>query len=162
MKNLLSTYLFACLIALFSSLSFAQETPAQSISGAKNAIEKAINSGADKDAPDDLSSAKLWLTEAEKSNSIVNNLLTMVVPEDIKKSRNEETIYLAGMAKIKAQTAEAKANKQSAIVANQMVQKDLDGFLGALALAKNRQDEVNKLKAELDKANTVIKESTPK
>jgi hypothetical protein len=162
MKNLLSTYLFACLIALSPSLSYAQETPAQSIGVAKIAIEKAINAGADKDAPDDLSSAKLWLSEAEKSNSIVNNLLTMVVPEDIKKSRNEETIYLAGMAKIKAQTAEAKAKRQSAITAYQKVQKDLDGFLGALTLAKNRQDEVNKLKSELEKANAALKESTPK
>ena len=162
MKNLLSTYLFACLIALSPSLSYAQETPAQSIGVAKIAIEKAINAGADKDAPDDLSSAKLWLSEAEKSNSIINNLLTMVVPEDIKKSRNEETIYLASMAKIKAQVAEAKAKRQSTVVAYQKVQKDLDGFLGALTLAKNRQDEVNKLKAELDKANATPKESTPK
>ena len=162
MKNLLSTYIFACFITVFSPLSFAQETPAQSISVAKNAIEKAVNAGAEKDAPDDLSSAKLWLSEAEKSNSIVNNLLTMVVPEDIKKSRNEETIYLAGMAKIKAQTAEAKAKRQSAITAYQRVQKDLDGFLGALILAKSRQDEVTKLKTELDKVNAALKESTPK
>jgi len=38
------------------------------------------------------------------------------------------------------------------------VQKDLDSFMGALALAKNRQDEINKLKAELEKANATIKD----
>jgi hypothetical protein len=153
---------FACLLTPFPSLSYAQETQAKSIGLAKIAIEQAINAGKQKDTPDKLSSAKLWLSEAEKSNSIVNNLPTIVVPKDIKKSRNEETIYLASMAKIMAQTAEAKAKRQTSIVAYQKVQKDLDGFLGALTLAKNRQDEVNKLKAEHDKANNALKESAPK
>jgi hypothetical protein len=38
------------------------------------------------------------------------------------------------------------------------VQKDLDGFLGALALRKNKQDEVNKLKAELEKLETRLRD----
>jgi hypothetical protein len=44
------------------------------------------------------------------------------------------------------------------VTATQKVQKDLDGFLGALALAKSRHDEINKLKAELDKASNTIKD----
>ena len=61
------------------------------------------------------------------------------------------------MAKIKAQTAEAKAKKQTIVTATQKVQNDLDGFIGALALAKNRQDEVNKLRSELEKSETTAK-----
>jgi hypothetical protein len=49
------------------------------------------------------------------------------------------------------QTAEAIAKKQTVVMATQKVQKDLDGFLGALALNKSKQDEVNKLKVELEK-----------
>ena len=34
----------------------------------------------------------------------------------------------------------------------------LISFIGALVLAKNRQDEVNKLKAELEKSEKIAKE----
>ncbi len=158
MKSHLIKLLAASLLAFTAGVSYAQETPSQAIISAKAAIEQAIKAGANKDAIDDLATANSWLAEAEKTNSVINAVVTLTVTEEARKARSEEIIYLATMAKIKAQTAEAKAKKQSVMVSTQRVQKDLDGFLGALTLAKNRQDEINKLKAELDKASVIIKD----
>lgn len=137
--------------------SYAQETPNQAISVAKAAIEQAVKAGASKDATDDLATANSWLAEAEKTNSLIGAVVSMAISDEAKKNRADEIIYLASMAKIKAQTAEAKAKKQTIVMATQKVQKDLDGFLGALALTKSKQDEVNKLKAELEKSETTAK-----
>ena len=158
MKNQLSKLLVTGFISLFAAVSYAQETPNQAISVAKAAIEQAVKAGASKDATDDLATANAWLAEAEKANSLIGAVVSMAISDDAKKNRADEIVYLASMAKIKAQTAEAKAKKQTIVTATQKVQKDLDGFTGALALAKNRQDEINKLKAELDKASNTIKD----
>ena len=138
--------------------SYAQETPNQAISVAKAAIEQAVKAGASKDATDDLATANAWLAEAEKTNSLIGAVVSMAISDEAKKNRADEIVYLASMAKVKAQTAEAKAKKQAIVMTTQKVQKDLDGFLGALALTKSKQDEVNKLKAELDKASNSIKD----
>ena len=138
--------------------SYAQETPNQAISVAKAAIEQAVKAGASKDATDDLATANAWLAEAEKTNSLIGAVVSMAISDEAKKNRADEIVYLASMAKIKAQTAEAKAKKQAIVMATQKVQKDLDGFTGALALTKSKQDEINKLKAELDKASNSIKD----
>ena len=158
MKNQLSKLLVTGFISLFAAVSYAQETPNQAISVAKAAIEQAVKAGASKDATDDLATANAWLAEAEKANSLIGAVVSMAISDDAKKNRADEIVYLASMAKIKAQTAEARAKKQTIVTATQKVQKDLDGFTGALALAKNRQDEINKLKAELDKASNTIKD----
>jgi hypothetical protein len=116
-----------------------------------------VKAGASKDATDDLSTANAWLAEAEKTNSLIGAVVSMAISDEAKKNRADDIVYLASMAKVKAQTAEAKAKKQTIVMATQKVQKDLDGFLGALALTKNRQDEINKLKAELEKSETTAK-----
>jgi hypothetical protein len=158
MKNQLSKLLVTGFISLFAAVSYAQETPNQAISVAKAAIEQAVKAGASKDATDDLATANAWLAEAEKANSLIGAVVSMAISDEAKKNRADEIVYLASMAKVKAQTAEAKAKKQAIVMATQKVQKDLDGFLGALALTKSKQDEVNKLKAELDKAGSTIKD----
>ena len=158
MKSHLIKLLAVSLLAFTAGASFAQETPSQAIISAKTAIEQAIKAGANKDAIDDLATANSWLAEAEKTNSVINAVVTLTVTEEARKARSEEIVYLATMAKIKAQTAEAKAKKQSVMASTQKVQKDLDGFTGALALAKNRQEEITRLKAELDKASAIIKD----
>jgi len=158
MKNQLSKLIVTGFISIFAMASYAQETPNQAISVAKAAIEQAVKAGASKDATDDLATANSWLAEAEKTNSLIGAVVSMAISDEAKKNRADEIIYLASMAKIKAQTAEAKAKKQTIVMATQKVQKDLDGFLGALALTKSKQDEVNKLKAELDKAGSTIKD----
>jgi len=157
MMNHLIKLLVASLLAFTAGASFAQETPSQAIISAKAAIEQAIKAGANKDAIDDLATANSWLAEAEKTNSLIGAVISMAISDEAKKNRADEIVYLASMAKIKAQTAEAKAKKQGLILATQKVQKDLDGFLGALALAKSRQDEINRLKAELEKSDTTAK-----
>jgi stage V sporulation protein SpoVS len=157
MKSYLIKLLAASLLAFTAGVSYAQETPSQAIISAKAAIEQAIKAGSNKDAIDDLATANSWLAEAEKTNSVINAVVTLAITDEARKARSEEIVYLATMAKIKAQTAEAKAKKQSVMASTQKVQKDLDGFTGALALAKNRQDEVNRLKAELEKSDTTAK-----
>jgi len=157
MKSHLIKLLAVSLLAFTAGASFAQETPSQAIISAKTAIEQAIKAGANKDAIDDLATANSWLAEAEKTNSVINAVVTLAVTEEARKARSEEIVYLATMAKIKAQTAEAKAKKQSVMASTQKVQKDLDGFTGALALAKNRQEEISRLKAELEKSETTAK-----
>jgi hypothetical protein len=158
MKNQLSKLIVTGFISIFAMASYAQETPNQAISVAKAAIEQAVKAGASKDATDDLATANAWLAEAEKTNSLIGAVVSMAISDEAKKNRADEIVYLASMAKVKAQTAEAKAKKQAIVMATQKVQKDLDGFLGALALTKSKQDEVNKLKAELDKAGSTIKD----
>jgi hypothetical protein len=158
MKNQLSKLIVTGFISIFAMASYAQETPNQAISVAKAAIEQAVKAGASKDATDDLATANAWLAEAEKTNSLIGAVVSMAISDEAKKNRADEIVYLASMAKIKAQTAEAKAKKQTIVMAIQKVQKDLDGFLRALALTKSKQDEVNKLKAELDKASNSIKD----
>jgi hypothetical protein len=158
MKNQLSKLLVTGFISFFAMASYAQETPNQAISVAKAAIEQAVKAGASKDATDDLATANAWLAEAEKTNSLIGAVVSMAISDEAKKNRADEIVYLASMAKIKAQTAEAKAKKQAIVMATQKVQKDLDGFLGALALAKNRQEEISRLKTELDKASVIIKD----
>ena len=158
MKNQLSKLLVTGFISFFAMASYAQETPNQAINVAKAAIEQAVKAGASKDATDDLATANAWLAEAEKTNSLIGAVVSMAISDEAKKNRADEIVYLASMAKIKAQTAEAKAKKQAIVMATQKVQKDLDGFTGALALTKSKQDEINKLKAELDKASNSIKD----
>ena len=158
MKNQLSKLIVTGFISIFAMASYAQETPNQAISVAKAAIEQAVKAGASKDATDDLATANAWLAEAEKTNSLIGAVVSMAISDEAKKNRADEIVYLASMAKVKAQTAEAKAKKQAIVMATQKVQKDLDGFLGALALTKSKQDQVNKLKAELDKAGSTIKD----
>jgi hypothetical protein len=158
MKNQLSKLIVTGFISIFAMASYAQETPNQAISVAKAAIEQAVKAGASKDATDDLATANAWLAEAEKTNSLIGAVVSMAISDEAKKNRADEIVYLASMAKVKAQTAEAKAKKQAIVMATQKIQKDLDGFLGALALTKSKQDEVNKLKAELDKAGSTIKD----
>ena len=158
MKNQLSKLLVTGFISFFAMASYAQETPNQAISVAKAAIEQAVKAGASKDATDDLATSNAWLAEAEKTNSLIGAVVSMAISDEAKKNRADEIVYLASMAKVKAQTAEAKAKKQAIVMTTQKVQKDLDGFIGALALTKSKQDEVNKLKAELDKASNSIKD----
>jgi galactitol-specific phosphotransferase system IIB component len=158
MKNLFTKLFLTFCVSFFAGTVYAQETPNQAIVAAKVAIEQAVKLGAGKDATDDLASANSWLSEAEKANSLIGAVVSMAISEEAKKNRADDIVYLATMAKIKAQTAETKAKKYSITVATQQVQKDLDDFLVALALTKNKQDEVNKLKAELEKASATNKE----
>ena len=158
MKNQLIKLLVTGFISFFAMASYAQETPNQAISVAKAAIEQAVKAGASKDATDDLATANAWLAEAEKTNSLIGAVVSMAISDEAKKNRADEIVYLASMAKVKAQTAEAKAKKQTIVMATQKVQKDLDGFIGALALAKNRQEEISRLKTELDKTSVIIKD----
>lgn len=144
-------------MSFFAVSGYAQETPNQAIGAAKAAIEQVVKSGAGKDAADDLATANAWLAEAEKANSLIGAVVSMAISEEAKKNRADDIVYLATMAKIKAQTAEIKTKKQTVTLTTQQVQKDLDGFLAALTLTKSKQDEVNKLKAELEKSENTAK-----
>ena len=121
MKNQLSKLIVTGFISIFAMASYAQETPNQAISVAKAAIEQAVKAGASKDATDDLATANAWLAEAEKTNSLIGAVVSMAISDEAKKNRADEIVYLASMAKVKAQTAEAKAKKQAIVMATQKV-----------------------------------------
>jgi len=146
------------LFSLLPAPAFAQQTPAQSIEVAKSVIEQAIKAGAESEAADDVEAAKAWLLQATTANSFVNNLVSLVVQPEVKKSREEEIIYFATMAKLKALTAEAKTKRASTATAMKRVQKELDDFQGAIAITKAKQEEADKARGDLARANAALNE----
>jgi len=166
LANRMSFYLCAALITvLFLSApvsALAQPTPNLSIDEAKTAIEQAIKSGAEATAPEDLAAARSWLSQAVSANSFFNNLVAIVLAPEVKKAREEEIVYLASMANLKAQAAEAKAKRLTTMATAQKVQRELADFENALALVKLRQADADKARAELAKVQATAADSVAK
>jgi outer membrane protein OmpA-like peptidoglycan-associated protein len=134
------------LIVLFPVAVMAEETPLMSIDAAKSAIEQAQRAGAEQQALNDLSAAKLWLAQAEKAFAAANSIMAMISTSKMKKAKEEEVIYLATMAKIKGLTAEAKAKKQTTTAKLKDTQKDLADYQSAIVVMKDKQQEAEKAK----------------
>ena len=144
-RKVLSILLWG-LIILFPLTVLAEETPVMVIEAAKTAIDQARKAGAEQQAVDDLSAAKSWLSQAEKAYEAANSILARVSTAKMKRAREEEVIYLATMAKIKGLTAEAKAKKQTAAAKLKETQKDLADYQSAIAVMKEKLQEVGKAK----------------
>jgi hypothetical protein len=95
---------------------------------------------------DDLSAAKSWLSQAEKAYEAANSIMARVSTAKMKRAREEEVIYLATMAKIKGQTAEAKAKKQTTEAKLKETQKDLAVYQSAIAVMKEKLREAENAK----------------
>ena len=107
-RTKLFSLLFLGLMAFFSLEARAAETPTMAIEEAKFAVEQARKAGAEQKAAADLAAAKSWLSQAEKEYEARKSFLSRtrrMVSSD--KAKEEEIIYLATMARIKGQTAEA-------------------------------------------------------
>ena len=144
--------LLGLLILSPCSALWAEPVP-MAIDEAKAAIEQARTAGAEKDAPDELAQARSWLAQAEKqradSQSILSRTMKLVKSDE---AALREIIYLASMAKVKAQGAEAKARK--AVVAEDLkaLRKDLADFQSSLEIMKKKQAEAEAARAVQAKA----------
>ncbi len=134
------------LIALLPMAVMAAETPLMSIDAAKSAIDQAQRAGAEQQALDDLSAAKSWLAQAEKAFAAANSIMAMISTAKMKKTKEEEVIYLATMAKIKGLTAEAKAKKKTTAAKLKDTQKDLANYQSAIVVMKEKLQEAEKAK----------------
>jgi len=124
----------------------AAETPLMSLDAAKSAIDQAQRAGAEQQALDDLSAAKSWLALAEKAFAAANSVMAMISTSKTKKAKEEEVIYLATMAKIKALTAEAIAKKFTTAAKLKDTQKDLADYQSAIVVMKEKLQEAEKAK----------------
>lgn len=124
----------------------AQETASSAVEAAKNAIEAARKAGGEQVAGDDLAAARSWYSQAEKAHESATSLLGRVATAAMKREREEEILYLARMARVKADTAAAKTRRVAVQQELKEVQKLLAGFQGALAIAQERKAAEEKAK----------------
>ncbi len=153
-------------LLLFPSAAFGAEPVPVAFEEAKAAIEQARMAGADKNAPDDLAQAKSWLAQAEKQQAESQSFLSRTVK--LVKSNEaavREIMYLASMAKVKAQVAEAKSRKVVASAELKDARKDLADFQTSLEVMKKKQAEAeaaNAVKAKADAERKALEESKRK
>jgi outer membrane protein OmpA-like peptidoglycan-associated protein len=150
--------LFLGLIVFLPLISWAGETPTLAIEEAKFAIDQARKAGAEQKAYDDLSAAKSWLSRAEKEYGEARSFFARLSTDKTQKAKEDEIIYLATMAKIKATVAENKAKKDSLLKEFQDTRKDLADYQGAVAVLKKNLEEAQKAKEIQAKAEAERKE----
>jgi outer membrane protein OmpA-like peptidoglycan-associated protein len=141
-----------CFITFFPTAVVAAETPLTIIDAAKIAIEQAQKAGAEQHASDNLSAAKSWLAQAEKSFAAANSVIAMISTPKMKKAKEEEIIYLATMAKIKGQTAEAIAKKFTTAAKLKDAKKDLADYQSAIVVMMDKQKQADMAKEVQAKA----------
>jgi outer membrane protein OmpA-like peptidoglycan-associated protein len=133
--------LFLGYLLVSSSMTWAATTPTMIIEEAKFAIDQARRVGADKVALDDLMAAKSWLSQAEKEYEGKKGLLSRFTSSDVK---DQEIIFLGTMAKLKAQTAEAKAQKSTTLTTLKESRRELTDYQNAVEAMKKKLAEVEK------------------
>jgi outer membrane protein OmpA-like peptidoglycan-associated protein len=153
-----SFLLFLGFILLLPFTSWGEETPTLVIEEAKFAIDQARKAGAEQKAYDDLSAAKSWLSRAEKEYEEARSFFSRLSTEKTQKAKDDEIIYLATMAKIKATVAENKAKKTVQSKELQDTRKDLADYQGAIAVLKKNLEETQKAKEIQAKAEAERKE----
>ena len=136
---------------LMSGAACAQDAAA-AIEAARSAIEQARRLGGEREGGDDLAAARSWFSQAEKAQAAATSLIGRVATAATRREREEEILYLAQMARVKAETAEARARRASVRQEIAEAQKVLAGFQGAVAIARER--EANEAKAKAAQAAT--------
>ncbi|MCJ7493759.1 MAG: OmpA family protein [Deltaproteobacteria bacterium] len=154
----ISFFLFLGLVVFPPMMALAGETPTMVIEEAKFAIDQARKAGAEQKAYDDLSAAKSWLSRAEKEYDEARSFFSRMSTSKTQKAKDDEIIYLATMAKIKATVAENKAKKDAILKDLQDTRKDLADYQGAIAVLKKKLEEVQKAKEIQAKAEAERKE----
>ncbi len=140
-KARIQFFLFMGFTLFFPSVTPAATTPTMIIEEAKFAIDQARRAGADKVALDDLMAAKSWLSQAEKEYEAKKGFLSRFISSDAK---DQEIIYLGTMAKLKAQTAEAKAQKSTILTSLKDSRRELADYQNAIEAMKKKLAEVEK------------------
>lgn len=145
-------------IAFSTAPAWSAETPLMTIDAAKSAIEQARRAGAEEHASDSLAAAKSWLVQAEKAFTVANSVMAKISTSKTKKVREEEIIYLATMARAKGLTAEAIAKKSAIAAKLKEEKKDLADYQSAIAVMRDKQQQVEMAKEVQAKAATERKE----
>ena len=150
-KSLVGSFIFICIFGisfLFPLFAQGADNVATVVAEAKAAIEQARMAGAEKIAPDDLAQARSWLAQAEKmqseSKSILSRTISLVKSNE---QTTQEITYLASMAKVKAQTAEVKARKVSAVAQIKDARIELADNQKSLDVLKRKLAELEGVRA---------------
>jgi len=144
------------------SLTLAATTPTMIIEEAKFAIDQARRAGADKAALDDLMAAKSWLSQAEKEYEAKKGFLSRLTSSEAK---DLEIIYLGTMAKLKAQIAEAKAQKIITQTSLKDNRRELSDYQNAIDAMKKKLAEVEKardIQAKAEEERKALEEARKK
>lgn len=136
----------------------SRATSGQYIEEAKLTIDQARKAGAEQKALDDFTAAKSWLLQAEKSYDDSQSYLSRLSTAKMKKAKEEEVIYLATMAKLKALIAAAKAKRSTTLAELKDTQKDLADYQSSLAVLKEKIAEADKAKDVQAKAEAERKQ----
>lgn len=151
--------LFTVCTGFHSAAALAQDTAAQAVGDARLALDAAGKAGAARDAAADFSTAKSWMSQAESAYASHTSVVGQVATAKMKKAREDEVIYLATMAKVKARTAEARAKRVSTLAEIKAVEKNVADFQGAISVAqgaisvaREQQEASRKAEAELGAA----------
>jgi outer membrane protein OmpA-like peptidoglycan-associated protein len=158
-RTKLFSLLLLGLMAFFAWEARAVETPTMAIEEAKFAVEQARKAGAEQKAAADLATAKSWLSQAEKEYEARKSFLSRtrrMVSAD--KAKEEEIIYLATMAKIKGQTAEAKAKRDGVSAELKETQGDIANDKSTLEILMKNVAAAEKAKEVQSKAEAERKE----
>ena len=142
----ISFLLFLGLFVFLPPMAWAGETPTMVIEEAKFAIDQARKAGAEQQALDYLSAAKSWLSRAEKEYSEARSFFSRMSSDKTQKAKDEEIIYLATMAKLKAMVAESKAKKESILKELNDTRQDLTDYQSSLAVLKKNLEEARQAK----------------
>ena len=142
---------------------WATGSPATGIEEAKAAIENARQAGAEKNALADLTQARSWLSQAESeyahSRSLLSRSMKLIISDEAKA---REIQYLATMARITGQMAEAKARRT--VVAEELknTEKDLADYQAALDVLNRKSTEAEqarKVKAEAEAQQKTLEQA---
>jgi len=147
------------LLAFFPWKVRAAEKPTTAIEEAKFAVEQALKAGAEQKAAADLTTAKSWLSQAEKEYEARKSFLgrtRRMVSSD--KAKEEEIIYLATMARIRGQIAEAKARKDVLSATLKDTQGDIANYKSTLEILKKNVAEAEKAREVQAKAEAERKQ----
>jgi outer membrane protein OmpA-like peptidoglycan-associated protein len=145
-------------VAPLSPAISVEATPAQHIEEAKLTIEQARKAGAEQKALDDFTSAKSWLLQAEKAYGDSKSVVSRLSTAKMKQAKEEEVVFLATMAKLKAMIAAAKAKRDTTIAELRDTQKDLADYQSSLAILKEKIAEADKAKEIQAKAEAERKQ----
>ena len=102
--------------------------------------------------------ARAWLAQAEKeyeeSQSILSRTMKLVISNE---ERAQEIIYLATMARAKALTAEARANRVTVVDELKEVRKDLADYQTSMEVLNRKLAEAEKAKGVQARAEAELK-----
>lgn len=126
-----------------SSFGSVEETPTIALEKAKFAIEQAQMAGAHEAAQEDLAVANSWLAAAQKEYAKFRSAGTWMTTEKTRRSKEEEIIYLATMAKVRALIAENRVKKEA-------VSKKLQTHVSELKDNQIKLDSLKKQSAEAE------------